>query len=162
MFEITWSLSEAEWAKARRVSSEHEAGSEYDRECSAHYYLLYATLAIRSDVSSLFERDGTDAISVSVLDFGYQLVRALVDVERAGRGQISASDDDIEIYFALDGDHSVVIATNHFKSKLKVPAGEFRRACQEFLSAVARSLREHTPKMLSWQSVAPIAAYAPS
>jgi hypothetical protein len=161
MFEIAWNLGEPEWEKARRAAAEHEPGSQYDRDCSAHYYLLYATFAMRSDGLSLFDRDGTDAISASVLDIGYQLARALADVERTGRGQFSASDDDIEVSFSLDGGN-VVIEANHFTSKLKVPANEFRRGCQNFLSDVASSLRERAPQLLMWQSVAPIAAYAPS
>jgi len=157
MFEIAWTLSETEWKKAQRASLEHEAGSQYDRECSAHYYLLYATLSLRSDGASLFERD----ISVSILDIGYQLARAIFDVERTGRGQFSASDDDIEMSFVLEGE-SVVIAANHVASTLRVPVDEFLAGCRRFLSEIARSLREHAPKLLSWQSIAPIATYSPS
>jgi hypothetical protein len=161
MFEIFWNLNENEWEKAQRAISQHEPGSKYDRECSAQYYLLYADVIVRSGSSSLFARDGGDAISVSVLAFGYQLARVLLDIARTGRAQYSASDDDLEIYFSLQRG-IVVIATNHFASEMSVPIDEFRSGCERFLIEVARSLRERAPQLLRWESVASIAAFAPS
>jgi hypothetical protein len=98
---------------------------------------------------------------VSVLDVGHQLARALVDVERTGRGQISTSDDDIVVSFALEGG-DVMITTNRFASRLNVSADEFRSVCQRFLSEIAGSLHAKAPALLAWQSLAQIAAWAPS
>jgi hypothetical protein len=40
MFEIAWMVNKSEWEKATQAASEHAPGSQYDREYSAHYYLL--------------------------------------------------------------------------------------------------------------------------
>jgi hypothetical protein len=158
MFTIEWSTCEAEWEKARRESLEHECGSQYDIECSAHYYLLYSTLTVRYDSASLFDRNQTDSITVSILDIGYQLARAIVDIKLTGRGNISASDDDIEASFTLE-EGVILVTTNKFAPELRVPADEFLTGCQNFLSDVAESLRDRVPQLLDWQSIAPITAY---
>lgn len=160
MFHISWSVDEAEWAKLVTAVSEHGAGSDFDRSCTAHYRLLYGSVAFRGDDGSLFEQAGSDdTISASLLDIGFQLAHLRRSLEIAGQGQISTADDGLEARLSVQG-RTVAITTNYYDSHLAVPIDDFEAACDRLLVDLAQALRARVPSIIDWYSVAPIIASA--
>lgn len=161
MFSITWKVDDAEWLKASASVAAHGAGSRYDTEYSAHYYLLYARVEMRSDSASLFARGGTDAIEVSIIDWAHQIAVAVRELEKTGRGRLSASDDAIDVEIdRVDRDHVALVAAC-FGGKLRVPLAEFLVGCRGFLEEVAAALGTRLPELLEWESLAEVAAFWP-
>lgn len=161
MFQVSWTVTDAEWSKAKDAAIENAPGSDYDRGGLAFYYLLNGLVEIKSKTSTLFHRGGSNACYISIFDLAAQLVFVLSELKKSGHAQICQGDDSLEIYFASK-DGVVTVRSNRGPDEVAVPFNEFIEGCQEFLRQFAGTLFERIPQFLKWTSIAPIAAFAPS
>lgn len=154
MFEITWSVSDSQWERAKARREEHSPGSSYDTSQSALYQLLCGNFDIRGDAGELYGEGGVD---VSMLDFAVFAARTL-EQGCAGETSFDQLDDDRHVRFDFSSPY-VRVSADDSEKVFEAPREEVIAGLRRFLLSLAHGMDVRAPRLFDWRAVEPLLPY---
>lgn len=157
MFEVLWTLDDAEWEQARKHRAENPPLSDYDSHRLALYNLLNGDVDLRVEPVHLYKEE-RGRVNLSLLDFGTFAASVLAQGSTRTFVEYDQLDDDRQIRFDLAAS-TVQISASDSKSSLRVSREELMAGLKNFLVSLASAIEREAPRLFDWSTLQPISPY---